>query len=40
MNTMLASGALILSLGAAVWVFEDQIGSAVEGIVRALGSRQ
>jgi flagellar biosynthetic protein FliR len=38
-NTMLASGALILSLGAAAWVFGDQIGSAVEAVVRALGSR-
>ena len=38
LNTMLASGALILSLGTAAWVFGDQIGSAVEAVVRALGS--
>jgi flagellar biosynthetic protein FliR len=39
-NTMLASGALFLSLGAAAWVFADQIGSAVEAIVQAIGSKQ
>jgi flagellar biosynthetic protein FliR len=38
MNTMLALGALILSLGAAVWVFEDQIGWALQSILRALGA--
>jgi flagellar biosynthesis protein FliR len=38
MNTMLASGALILTLGTTVWVFGDQIGSAIETVVRGLGS--
>ena len=36
MNTMLASGALILTLGTAVWLFGDQIGSAVETVLRGL----
>jgi flagellar biosynthesis protein FliR len=40
LNTMLASGALILTLGAAAWLFADQIGSTVEAIVQGLGSRQ
>jgi flagellar biosynthetic protein FliR len=38
LNTMLASGALILTLGAAVWLFADQIGSAVDAVVRGLGT--
>ena len=38
LNTMLASGALILSLGAAAWLFGDQIGAAVDTVLRGLGS--
>jgi len=39
-NAMLMLGAMILSLGAAAWVFEDQIGSALDAVLGALGSRQ
>ncbi len=37
LNAMLALGILALSLGAALWVFQDQVAPAIETVVTALG---
>jgi len=37
LNAMLALGVLALSLGAAVWVFQDQVAPAIETLASALG---
>ncbi len=38
LNAMLALGILALSLGAAVWVFQDQVAPAIETLVSGWGS--
>lgn len=37
LNAMLALGILALSLGTAIWVFQDQAGPAIESVLGALG---
>lgn len=37
LNAMLALGILALSLGTAIWVFQDQVGPAIESVLAALG---
>lgn len=37
LNAMLALGVLALALGAAVWVFQDQVAPAIESVVAAFG---